>query len=96
MNTTQTQTQTPKPLAFFDEESLNDTLPNLDGYLPEEMLQFRAEATEVINALQNLKSYAEAREMAGEARMKGNILLASKFEEVMETIYARLPEWAKW
>lgn len=83
-------------LVFFDENSLNNALPNLDGYEPSDMRQFRAEVTEVINVLQNLKSYAEAREMAGEARLKGNIRLASRFENAMETIYARLPQWAKW
>lgn len=90
MNTIQTT------LTFFNQDDLAAAMPNLDGFNPSEMPQFRAEATEIINALQNMRSYAEAREMASDARLRGKIELAQRFESANEQIYKRLPEWAKW
>lgn len=90
MNTTRTE------LTFFNEDDLAAAMPNLDGFDPSEMRQFRAEATEIINALQNMRSYAEAREMASDARLRGEIELAKRFEHANEQTYKRLPAWAKW
>lgn len=90
MNTKQTT------LTFFNQDDLAAAMPNLDGFDPSEMRQFRAEATEIINALENLHAYAELREMAYDARVRGAIELAHRFERSGELIFKRLPEWAKW
>lgn len=82
---------------FFNETELSNALPNLDGYTdPNELNLFRIECKAVQKALKNLSSYAEAKQGAIELRLRGDIRRAQLFDTAADTIYARLPEWAKW
>ena len=74
---------------------LND-VPNLDAMNEDELLAFETKARQDRQTLQALINYAEAKRLAIECRLKGNIALAMKFEATAETVYNRLPMHAKW
>ena len=61
---------------------------NLDGLSPEEL-------REVASVLRRLRYYSLKKAEAMEARLAGNINLASINEGFCEETYNNLPEWAK-
>lgn len=61
-----------------------------------EVQQYREECKRIADAFKLLSSYAEARGHAVECRLKGNIELAQRFESAAESVYAQLPDFAKW
>lgn len=74
-----------------------DVLPNLDGYnSPEDMAAIRADLKELSAGVLLLASYAEAKESAMRCRLAGNIKDAVIFESAADSVYAKLPTWAKW
>lgn len=62
---------------------------NLDGLSPEELRK-------VASVLTNLRYYSLKKAEAMEARLAGNIKLASINEGFCDDTYNKLPEWAKW
>jgi hypothetical protein len=79
------------------QNQLSQEIPNLDSFIdPAELDQFVAECRECERVLASLRSYAEAKAGAMRLRLKGNIEGAQRFESAAETVYGRLPEWARW
>ena len=71
--------------------------PNLDACVTvEEMRYARHECAELASGFNLLASYAEAKADAMQCRLDGKIDLALKFEAACDSVYGRLPGWAKW
>lgn len=70
---------------------------NVDGCItPEECAELKAEFKHIAATFTDLASYAEAKENAMILRGRGEIEKAQRFEVAADTVYARLPQWAKW
>lgn len=81
-----------------DVEAIGAQLPNLDdcGATYEEFMDAANALGEVGAVCMQLKNYAEARGIAHWARMQGHIARAEQLEAHMQTVYDKLPDWAKW
>lgn len=64
-------------------------IPNLDCATADELEEYRA--TFVL-----LAEYASIKTAAMEARVNGHIDLATKFENQLDDLYIKLPEWVSW
>jgi hypothetical protein len=72
-------------------------LPNLDCFVsPDELNDVRRELEETISGLEQLKSYAAAKQNAMHCRLRGNIPMAIRFENACQAVYVKLPRWARW
>lgn len=73
-------------------------VPNIDdhGVDPSEIDELRKEFVEIRDAMNELQAYCEMKRRAMTNRLSGRMSHAVKFEEAMEIIYKKLPEWARW
>lgn len=49
-----------------------------------------------VSATNDLSCYASNKATAQKLRLEGNISTAIMYENICDSIYNRLPEWAKW
>lgn len=79
------------------ENALASEIPNLDANLDSKQLQaMRQSFKELSKVFNDLASYCEGKSYAMDCRNAGQITAALKFESAIESVYTRLPEWAKW
>lgn len=76
--------------------TLADLIGNLDSYIDAaDLIAKREHLKELSQGFRDLAGYAESKGHAMEARLKGEIEMALRFEHACDVVYARLPEWAK-
>lgn len=77
-------------------------LENLDGSWPDDLRAYADKlrkisvSSEDETARLGLLAYAEFKAMAMDHRSAGRITQAKRLEDHCDSIYARLPKWAKW
>jgi hypothetical protein len=83
-------------------------IPNLDGMTTEELLEWvkalgHGARPDIfkngkgsIRATIELRNYGWNKLTAMKLRLTGNIETAMQYEAICESIYSRLPEWARW
>ena len=57
---------------------------------------FPAKPKGYVRATKSLGNYACNKSVAMRLRLKGNISAAIRYENICDSIYSRLPEYAKW
>jgi hypothetical protein len=75
---------------------IGELLPNLDAMDIDDMPVMRQELIVLSVGIRALASYAEAKQEAMVYRLAGNIDLAQRIETHCESLYHKLPDWAKW
>jgi hypothetical protein len=65
------------------------SIPNIDDLDHSDVIELQA-------GFRDLERYCDNRARAIHARLQGNIQNAMAFEAHCETLYKRLPQWAKW
>lgn len=81
--------------AFF--RGLGNLVGNLDAETqPAELELRRAEFKAAAEVLKDLATYCEGKRTAIECRLAGKIELALTYERTLETVYRRIPTWARW
>lgn len=71
-------------------------MDNPDCFInPSQAFELREDLKELARTFNELASYCEGKGNAMQCRLKGDIGMAMKFENAIETVYRRLPKWAK-
>ena len=96
---------------FIDKYALEPGPTNLDGWLPDDLMAFwnfarysKSLAAYMfpeqhkgrIIAVKLLANYASNRATSINCRMSGKVHTALMYDHICQTIYNRLPDWAKW
>ena len=79
------------------ENAISGHIANLDCEIsPRELDAYRKSLKAIEKTMAQLACYCEAKRDAMEMRGAGKISFASDLERICESIYRKLPDWAKW
>ena len=71
-------------------------IPNLDCLEPKDLRAIISNLGLLQRQIQEVRNYAEATANERECRLEGKMDLAMHFQRTADTVYQRMPSWAKW